>query len=363
MNQQSSIVPSRVIEAGSHEDEIDLFDLWDDLVSNKVWVLAGLLVCILLASAYLYVAKPVYEVSSVIKPVSERDLVEINVPQLSGIYSLGVDAAFEHAKRAMLSTEYHRDFYQQNLVTIKAVEGLYNPILTESQNFTSFDRLLAISLSNDKKDAEKFIELSFEFHDAQSATDLLNGYVEFALQGRLSEIKQTLESKRLVRLNKLEYDASLIRDKYYSHKAQRKLQLSEALGIAKDVGQRDSIYSKSDILGGFKPPLYMYGSRVLIAEEDALSGRESLSKGLPHGEDHFMTGLSSILFEIKQLRQLKVDYSKVKIVQLDEPAVIPVSPVKPKKLLVLVLSVVAGGFLGLMLALIVAAYKRHIKRA
>jgi len=362
MNQQSNIVPSRVIEAGSHEDEIDLFDLWDDLVSNKIWVLAGLIACVALASAYLYVAKPVYGVRSVIKPVSERDLVEINVPQLSGIYSLGVDAAFEHAKRAMLSTEYHRDFYQQNLVMIKAVEGLYNPILTESQNFTSFDKLLAVKLSNDKKDAEKFIGLSFELNDALAATDLLNGYVDFALQARLSEVRQTLESKRLVRLNKLEYDASLIRDKYYSKKIQRKLQLDEALQIAKSVGQTDPIYSKSDILGSFKPPLYMYGSKALAAEENALGRRETMAKGLPHGEEHFIGGLSSILFEIQQLRSLKVDYSKIKIALVDEPALVPVNPVKPKKLLVLVLSVVAGGFLGLMMALLVAAYKRHIKR-
>jgi len=325
-------------------------------------VLAGLVVCILLASAYLYVAKPVYEVSSVIKPVSERHLVEINVPQLSGIYSLGVGAAFEYAKRAMLSTEYHRDFYQQNLVTIKAVKGLYNPILTESQNFTRFDRLLAIKLSNDKKDAEKFIELSFELNDAQSATDLLNGYVHFALQARLSEVKQTLESKRSVRLNKLEYDASLIRDEYYSKKIQRKLQLDEALQIANSVGQADPIFSKSDILGSFKPPLYMYGSKALAAEERALSQRQALAKGLPHGEEHFIGGLPSILFEIQQLRSLKVDYSKIKIALVDGPALVPVKPAKPKKLLVLVLSMVAGGFLGLMMALLAAAYKRHIKR-
>ena len=362
MNQQSSIARPQVIEAGFHEDEIDLFDLWDDLVSNKIWVAAGLITCILLAAAYLFTAKPVYEVKSVIKPVSEQDLVEINVPQLSGIYSLSVDAAFEHAKRAMLSKEYHRDFYQQNLVEIKAIEGLYNPALTESQNFTGFDKLLTIKLSNDKKDAEKFIELNFQLHDAIAATNLLNGYVSFALQGRLSEIKQTLESKRLVRLNKLEYDASLIRDQYHSQKIQRKLQLDEALKIAKSVGQTDPIYSKSDILGSFKPPLYMYGSKALAAEEKALSQREELSKEFPHGEEHFINGLSSILFEIQQLKNLSVDYSKIKIAQLDEPALVPVKPVKPKKLLVLVLSIVTGGFLGLMMALLVAAYKRHIKR-
>ncbi len=362
MNQHTA-TRSQMVEASFHEDEIDLFDLWDDLVANKLWIALGLIACVALAVVYLSMAKPIYEVRSVIKPTNERYLVGVNAPELSGVYSLGVAGAFEHAKRALLSKEYHRDFYSQNMPLIKTLKGLYSPLLSESQNFTNFDSLLSVRLSDSKKDNETFIVINFEWSDAKGAADLLNTYVAFTLQSRVSEIKKTLESKRLVRLNKLKYDASLIRDKYYSHKTQRKLQLGEALGIAKNVGQRDSIYSKSDILGGFKPPLYMYGSKVLIAEESALSRRESLSKGLPHGEDHFMTGLSSILFEIEQLEQLKVDYSKVKIVQLDEPAVVPVSSVKPKKLLVLVLSIVAGGFLGLMLALIMAAYKRHVKRA
>jgi chain length determinant protein (polysaccharide antigen chain regulator) len=361
VNQRTSD-QSPVIDAGFHDDEIDLFDLWDDLVANKIWVGLGLFACIVLAVVYLAMAKPVYEVKSVIKPASERDLVEINVPQLKGIYSLGVDAAFEHAKRAMLSKEYHRNFYQQNLLKLKALDGLYNPLLTESQNFTRFDDLLSVQLSNDKKDDEKYIELKFQWADAEVAADLLNAYVGFALQGRLIEVEQTIESKRFVRINKLEYDASLIRDKYYSQKLQRKLKLDEALGIAKSVGQLEPIYSKSDILGSFKPPLYMYGAKALAAEEIALNQRESLAKNLPHGEEHFIEGLSSILFEIKQLKDLRVDYSKVEIAQLDEPALVPIRPIKPRKLLVVALSVVAGGFLGIMLALIMAAYKRHVKR-
>ncbi len=345
-----------------HEDEIDLFDLWDDFVSNISWFVAGLLVCVALATAYLYVVKPVYEVTSVIKPANERDLVALNVPQLAGIFSLGVDAAFEHSKRAMLSKEYHLEFYRENLAKIKEIDGLYNPQLTLSQNFAGFDKLLSIALSNDKKDAEKFIKLTFQLTDAQAATDLLNAYMAFALQSRLTEIKETLESKRLVRLNKLEYDASLIRDKYYSNKTQRKLKLVEAQRIAKSVGQIDSIYSNVEMLGGSNPPLYLHGYKVLAAEEKALNQRKLISDDLPYGEEHFIGGLSNILFEINQLKNLSVNYSEIKISQLDELAVVPIGSVKPKKLLVMVLSVVAGGFLGLMLALLVAAYKRHKKR-
>jgi len=166
----------------------------------------------------------------------------------------------------------------------------------------------------------------------------------------------------LVRLNKLEYDASLIRDKYYNRKVQRKLQLEEAGGIAKSVGQVEPIYTSSDILGSFKPPLYMYGSKALSAEEQALGGRAQLAKDLPHGEEHFIVGLPEILFEINQLKNLHIDYSEIKIAKVDEYALPPLAPIKPKKLLILMLSCVVSVFFGVMAALLVSAYQRHLRK-
>ena len=362
MNQQSRFSRSQVIEPASHDDEIDLFDLWDDIVAHKLVIFVGFAFCLSLAIAYLFVTKPVYQVKSVIKPVGEQGLVEINVPQLNGIYSLGVEAAFEHSKRAMLSKESQRLFYHQYLAEIKGLEGLYNAELSEAQNVKVFGELLGVKLSN-KKDAETFIELALELGEPTLAANLLNSFVAFSLQNRLQEIQQIIDSKLRVRLNKLEYDASLIRDKYYSSKIQRKLKLDEARKIANSVGQVDPIYSESDILGSFKPPLYMYGSKALSAEEQALSQREVIAKNLPHGEEHFIVGLPEILFEIGQLKKLDVDYSKVRLAQIDESALAPLSPVKPKKLLIVILASVVGLFAGVLMALLTSAYNRHVKRA
>ena len=63
-------------------DEIDLFDLFDDIMANKIWVILGFLGCLLLAGAYLFVATPTYKTQAVIKNASENDLVQLNLPQL-----------------------------------------------------------------------------------------------------------------------------------------------------------------------------------------------------------------------------------------------------------------------------------------
>ncbi len=364
MNRQgtTSVADANFQNEMNHSDEIDLFDLWDDIMSNKRWLIAGVVACFSLAVLYLFLAKPVYSVNSVVKPVSERHLVQLNVPQLKDIYALDVAAAFTHAKSALLSTEYRRNFYQAQLETIKSIDGLYNSERTEAQNFAGFNKLLSTKLSNDKKDKEQFINLTFELTDATLAADLLNQYVGFSLASRLAEIRQTLESKMAVRLNELDYDASVLRNKYYSNKTQRKLKLDEATQIATAVGQVEPVYTKSDILGSFKPPLYMYGIKALKAEEKALAQRDKLAKALPNGEEHFIAGLSNILFEVEQLKKLKIDYDSIQIAQVDEPALIPLRAAKPKKLLILVLALVAGGFMGLMMSLLMAAYKRHIVR-
>jgi LPS O-antigen subunit length determinant protein (WzzB/FepE family) len=52
------------------------------------------------------------------------------------------------------------------------------------------------------------------------------------------------------------------------------------------------------------------------------------------------------------LRNLHFDVAELKLVSIDQVAVDPLRPVKPKKALILALGVVLGGMLGLFIALL-----------
>ena len=353
------------------DDEIDLFDLWDDIVEEKIWVFVGFFACVLLAALYLFRATEIYQTQLVIKPASANSVVELNAPQfsldLSGmegksqlqvIYSKTVEEAFADARSAMLSKEYRRNFYQAYLDEIKSVDGVYNENLTEAQNFANFDKLFSSKVSG-SKDIETYLRVNFELPDAQKAADLLNAYTEFSLAAKLSDIKDTVDSKIAAQVGKLEYDAKQLREQYSGEQTRRSLMLNEAYSIAKAVGQTQSLFSKSDLVGTYEPPLYMSGTKALRAEEKALKDRQRLAKELPYGEDHFIDKLPSLLFKIDQLKSLEIDYSKVSLAVVDERAIAPVGAVKPKKLLVMALAVVAGVFVGLMMALLVSAFHRH----
>jgi len=358
-NEASGIEEARFRDARFSTDEIDLFDLFDDLMANKIWVVLGLIGSLMMAGAYTLKSTPVYRTQAVVKSASENDLVQLNLPQIKTIYSKTVEEAFSDAKGAILSKEVRRSFFDVNIDRLISTPNIYNPNISESQNFANFDKLFASKFSNDKKDAEIFATVEFESTDPEEAAAILNDFVTFALQSRLQDVQDTLNSKVAAHVEKLEYDAMLLRERYYSEQTRRKLELAEAKTIASAIGQSSPVIAKAEIMGTYEPPLYMYGTQAITAESKAISNRKTLAKNLPYGEDHFIKGLPEVLFDIQQLKGLKVDFNKVKLAVIDEKAIVPLKPIKPKKALIVALAGVTGIFMGLMAALLVAAFKRH----
>ena len=344
--------------AYSNEDEIDLFDLIDDIWSHKRWVFLGLFATVVLAGLYLFKATSVYQTEAKIKSATANDLIEFSRPQLAEIYTLDVGQAFSSARAALLSTGYRKEFYVLNLDKIKAIPDSYNEKLTLEQNFSEFNNQFAIKTSG-AKDSESFVQVSLKSSDAEFASELLNEFVEYALFRRLRDSYDTMLARVNSRIEALNYDANIMREEYFGNKARRILELKEATSIAIAVGQKNPVYRNMDLVGAKEPPLYMLGSKAIKAEIKALESRALIAKDLPRGEDHFIEELPRLLLEIDSLKNLEVDFSKIHLARIDEVAVVPVKPIKPRKLLIMVLALVAGLFVGLFMALIVAAYGKH----
>ncbi|MEH6451116.1 MAG: Wzz/FepE/Etk N-terminal domain-containing protein [Oleispira sp.] len=342
----------------SNDDEIDLFDLIDDIWDHKGWVFIGMCFTLLLAGLYLFKATPVYQAEAKVKSATANDLIEFSRPQLVGIYSLDVAGAFASAKSALLSTGYRKEFYELKLDQIKTIPNSYNEGLSLEQNFSGFSGLFSIASSSNKTE-EPHVKLSLNYSDSEMASALLNDFVEYALFRRLRDNYDTMLAKIKGRIESLNYQASIMREEYFGNKARRILELKEATGIALAVGQENPVYRNMDLVGGQLPPLYMLGSKAIKAEIKALESREKIAKDLARGEDHFIAGLPKLLVEIEALQALEIDFSKINLAKVDEVAVVPVKPIKPRKLLIMALALVGGLFVGLFMALIVAAYGKH----
>ncbi|AZF16051.1 Wzz/FepE/Etk N-terminal domain-containing protein [Pseudomonas sp. R3-18-08] len=204
-----------------------------------------------------------------------------------------------------------------------------------------------------------------------------------------SKIAKLLEADRLKRAQ-LQDELSALRLQMKMERTNRLAELAEAIGIAQSMGIRtpttpssmaDSARTGSSQVmrtevNNQKIPLYFMGTEALEAERAALQKRTSDDFTNPRiaeigkelqlldanrevevlrkrgNEDIFLQDVEPLRAEVARLRGLNIDMSNLKLVTIDRRAQEPLAPIKPKKALVIALSLVGGLLLGLMVALV-----------
>lgn len=371
----------KVIES-RQDDEIDLFDLVDDIREKWYLVLGYFFVGVVLAVVYALNASPLYKTELVLRDAPASDLLTFNQPALrttlqlvssekkdeSGdpvelsnkpVFELSSGDAFMGVRAVVRSATARKAFYQTILSSDnpKIKKLLYNDELTEEQNFAKFLELFSFADSNSKTDQDLFLEVTIELGDAELARDLLNDYVDFALLRYENQIRQELGRKVQSQLQLNQSWASSFRDAYESEKARRIALLDEAAAVAVSIGQTKPFYNTNDVVVSSEPPLYMMGELALKREAEQLKQRSNKAS-----EDVFIEGMSAIRGSISTLEDMKVDWESVNFALIDQPALLPIKPIKPRKALIVALGGVGGFMFGLLAALLAAASARHLHR-
>jgi len=148
-------------------DEIDLFDLVDDIRDKWYWLLGSLVVGVALAFVYAMTATPVYETEATITEVAPSELLPFNQPALrntltlaasikdtqgqgagdepvaltdEAVFELDAESAFASARSVLRSATTRKAFY--NLLLSQANDELLalisSPMLTDEQNLANF---------------------------------------------------------------------------------------------------------------------------------------------------------------------------------------------------------------------------------
>ena len=68
-------------------------------------------------------------------------------------------------------------------------------------------------------------------------------------------------------------------------------------------------------------------------------------------EDRFLAGVQPLRAEEARLRNLNIDMTRLKLVTIDQQALEPLSPIKPRRILIVAFGLIFGVVLGLALAL------------
>ncbi|WP_238996092.1 Wzz/FepE/Etk N-terminal domain-containing protein [Azotobacter chroococcum] len=207
--------------------------------------------------------------------------------------------------------------------------------------------------------------------DAQVAKLLEADALERAqLQDELDALRNELRTRRNNRIAQLN-EATRIATSLNIRKPTTPNAMGEAAKAAQGNVIRTEVHNQ-------EIPLYFMGTEALEAERDALEKRRSddftspriaeiqkrlrlletnrqvemLKQRKDKDEDLFLNDLDKLIGEAARLRGLKVDFSNLALVKVDQLAVEPIKPVKPKKLLILALGLVLGGMLGVFVALV-----------
>ena len=249
---------------------------------------------------------------------------------------------------------------------------------------------------------------SFIQHSLNNVRQQIAADLEILISNRLSQLEKTMaaaranyEASKEVKIAKLtEEDAlkrvqlsdelSALRQQLKTRRDNRINQLNEAIRIAKslkitkpttpsslgaaEVASQGSVIRTE--VNNQQIPLYFMGSEALEAERTALQARRSDDftepriaqiarelKLLEHNrqietlnsrenEDLFLKGLAGWREEAARLRAMDFDAAALKLVSIDQSAVAPTRPIKPKKTMIVALALVLGSMLGLFIALV-----------
>lgn len=203
-----------------------------------------------------------------------------------------------------------------------------------------------------------------------------------------AKIAQLLEANTLKKAQ-LQDELTALRLQAKAKRENRIAELSEAITIAESLGIRkpttpsamgndgrtQGTVIRTEVTGQ-DMPLYFMGTDALEAERATLQKRQSDDFMEPRiadiegelatlqnnrevevlrnreGEDLYLQELAKLREEAAWLRGIQLNIDGLRLVRLDQPAQQPISPIKPKKLMVLALGLVLGLMLGVFVALV-----------
>jgi LPS O-antigen subunit length determinant protein (WzzB/FepE family) len=230
--------------------------------------------------------------------------------------------------------------------------------------------------------------------------------IDANLKSAVSEYEANKESRiaRLVedddiKRAQLQDELKALRVQLKMRREARLAQLDEAVSIAKSLGLKrpstpsamadESLGAASVIrteVNNQQMPLYFMGADVLEAERNTLRKRNSDDFTEPRiaqirkelimlganrkvetlkarkNEAVFLEGIESLRVERMRLLSINTDMKQLRLVSIDQQAVAPSRPIKPRKALIVGFALLGGLFLGTIVALARGMFKTRLRQ-
>lgn len=332
-----------------NDDEIDLFELIEGLWQQKWLIVICTLVALGLGAAYAFLTPPTYEAKTHLLPPTSKDTVELRQP--NSIKQFSPEEVYNAFISTLQSNQAKREFLAQPDVLE------YFAQFSDSTQVQWRTLNNALSVAVPSKPPINNVSVAFKLQQSDIAAEFANRYVELATELTRNQLANDLRAEIESKVEALELQIANRKSLYISQLDTELRKLNEALGIAKQIGQESPLQSdiiiddKSVMMVDEVRKLYRLGSRALEAEISAINQRRE--------SEAFIPDLMQLEQQLSLLQSMAVNESRITPATIDLQAEAPESPIKPKKALILALSVVLGGMLGVFAALIRGAIRKR----
>lgn len=331
-----------------NSDEIDLFELAQNLWKQKALISVVTLAVTAIAAGYAFLSTPVYESKTSILPPRSADIAGYNLGRSeAGLTEFTAVSVYSIFTQNLRSDGLRREFFEQ----------VYLPAETTSQGAKakdelreSFNKKLSVTNPDVKNSPERFAVL-VQSADPSRAAEWANLYVERVANKTRKDMADTVATEISTRVRSIQSRIAVLRDNAKKLREDRIARLSEALKVADKVSLqapqvKASRISSDGELEQFVDGnlMYMRGAKAIRAELDVLQNRKN--------DDPFIVGLRELENQLDFLAKVSVSPDGVAVFTLDSAAEAAENPIKPKKALILALGLVLGGMMGVFIALI-----------
>ena len=346
-----------VAQEAYFEDEIDLVELWRILLRQWRVICTTAVISVLGALAYVFLTPSVYHAQAVVVQPG-RDLVADW--QIIGISKPSSTDFFSRYVHNLKSSNYRQQFVNDHPQL--SVIAQYFADKTQK-----FQRDNMPKVSEGKKDNAGFVEVTIQGPDSKVAADWVNGFLLWIDRKTVDEFcdgfeaEITSKQKALQRQLATNLDFAVLRRQDQITQLNDQIAIAQALKIFDRQFAGNSTIASQSVgvtLNAVQEPLYMRGVKELTEQKEALARRENDEPFIGGFRDK-QESLAVLDATLKQVQEARADAHAAR---LDQLAVEDKNPVKPKRMLVLVISVVLGVVVGILVAFVVNFAQQQKKK-
>ncbi|CAE6910834.1 regulator of length of O-antigen component of lipopolysaccharide chains [Pseudomonas marincola] len=329
----------------SANDEVNLVELYRSLWRQRILIIliVGSIVCV--GIAYILFSTKIYEAEYVVQPPFQGDIASLNYGRGgdSGLSMITVDQVYDVYVKKLKSDNLRRDAFEKIFKKSSADKKELIPANAQYSNF--INSIQVKFMGQDQGGRYKILARTASPDDSVRLVNLL---AAMSAEKAKKELLDGVYSDVKIKADNLE---SLINNEKSIARREREdeiIRLKEALKVAKSIGLANppvladdfrTEVSSSAMIGTL---VYMRGSKALEAEIENLLKRAS--------DDPFIENLRSKQEKLDFYRLFSVNEKSVNVFRQDGIVETPSSPVKPRSIIVLVLSLILGLVFGVFVA-------------